>query len=276
MKMKIFLKRLFEKKTTCIFVALVLVIVLAGLLAGVLAPYNPLEQVLDDKLQMASSAHLMGTDHLGRDMFSRVLYAIRTTLGFAALCTCLAAMIGISLGILAGYIGGVLDMVIMRFCDILYAFPGLVLVMAIVGFIGVGIFNVVIGMLLTQWLWYARVSRNLTVAEKTRSYISAAKVNGASGLKIMTGHILPNIIPNMLAIFTVDFGHTILSISGYSFLGLGVQPPGAELGAMINEGRNYINSDPWLIFWPGIVVLIVVVSVNIIGDNMRDALDGTK
>lgn len=274
--MKIFLKRLFEKKTTCIFVALVLVIVLAGLLAGVLAPYNPLEQVLDDKLQMASSTHLMGTDHLGRDMFSRVLYAIRTTLGFAALCTCLAAMIGISLGILAGYIGGVLDMVIMRFCDILYAFPGLVLVMAIVGFIGVGIFNVVIGMLLTQWLWYARVSRNLTVAEKTRSYISAAKVNGASGLKIMTGHILPNIIPNMLAIFTVDFGHTILSISGYSFLGLGVQPPGAELGAMINEGRNYINSDPWLIFWPGIVVLIVVVSVNIIGDNMRDALDGTK
>lgn len=273
MELKLFIKQLFRKKTTWLFVGICLVIILAGILAPVLAPYDPVAQVLSDKLQLSSKAHLFGTDHLGRDIFSRVLYAIRTTIGFAALCTGISAIIGTSLGITAGYRGGVVDMVIMRICDILYAFPSLAVVMGIVGVLGVGIMNLMIGMLLMQWLWYARVSRNLTASEKNRSYVSAAKISGASDYFIMFKHILPNIIPQMLAILTIDFGHTILSVSGYSFLGLGVQPPSAELGNMINEGRNYLNSDPWMIFWPGIVVLIVVVSVNILGDNMRDVLD---
>lgn len=273
MNFKIFLKKLFKRRMTVIFCMMIGVIVLAGIFAPLLAPHDPLSQDLKLKFSMPSAEYPMGTDHLGRCIFSRILYAARTTLGFSALCTVLAAAIGITLGITAGYKGGMIDMVIMRICDVLYAFPALVLVMAIVGFIGVGIFNVVIAMLILQWLWYARVSRNLAASEKVRSYVAAARICGASDKKIIFQHILPNILPHMLAIITVDFGHTILSISGYSFLGLGVQAPQAEWGAMISEGRNFINTDPWLMFWPGLMILLVVVSVNIIGDNMRDALD---
>ncbi len=274
MNLKIFLKKLCKKKMTIFFIAVVLIIVLMGIFATVLAPHDPLEQNLELKFSMPSSAYPMGTDHLGRCIFSRVLYATRTTLGFSMLCTLLAAGIGITLGTVAGYKGGAADMMIMRICDVLYAFPALVLVMAVVGFIGVGISNVVIAMLMLQWLWYARVSRNLAASESVRSYIAAAKLCGASDRKIIFRHILPNMISNMLAIFTVDFGHTILAISGYSFLGLGVQAPQPEWGAMISEGKNFINTDPWLMFWPGIMILLVVVAVNIIGDNMRDALEG--
>ena len=274
MKLKQFFKKLFKRKMTVVFLTIVVIMMAAGILAPVIAPHDPLEQNLVMKFSMPSLEYPMGTDNLGRCIFSRILYATRTTLGFSLLCTVLASVIGITLGVTAGYKGGVVDMLIMRLCDVLYAFPALVLVMAIVGFIGVGIFNVIIAMLILQWLWYARVSRNLAAGESVKSYIAAARLCGASDRKIIFRHILPNIIPNMLAIFTVDFGHTILAISGYSFLGLGVQVPDPEWGAMISEGRNFINTDPWLMFWPGIMILLSVIAVNIIGDNMRDALEG--
>lgn len=274
MKLKQFFKKLFKRKMTLAFLIIVVLMMIAGILAPVIAPHDPLEQNLVMKFSMPSLEYPMGTDNLGRCIFSRILYATRTTLGFSLLCTVLASVIGITLGVTAGYKGGVVDMLIMRLCDVLYAFPALVLVMAIVGFIGVGIFNVIIAMLILQWLWYARVSRNLAAGESVKSYIAAARLCGASDRKIIFRHILPNIIPNMLAVFTVDFGHTILAISGYSFLGLGVQVPNPEWGAMISEGRNFINTDPWLMFWPGIMILLSVIAVNIIGDNMRDALEG--
>ena len=274
MKLKQFFKKLFKRKMTLVFLIIVVIMMIAGILAPVIAPHDPLEQNLVMKFSMPSLEYPMGTDNFGRCIFSRILYATRTTLGFSLLCTVLASVIGITLGVIAGYKGGVVDMLIMRLCDVLYAFPALVLVMAIVGFIGVGIFNVIIAMLILQWLWYARVSRNLAAGESVKSYIAAARLCGASDRKIIFRHILPNIIPNMLAIFTVDFGHTILAISGYSFLGLGVQVPNPEWGAMISEGRNFINTDPWLMFWPGIMILLSVIAVNIIGDNMRDALEG--
>ena len=274
MKLKQFFKKLFKRKMTLAFLIIVVIMMAAGILAPIIAPHDPLEQNLVMKFSMPSLEYPMGTDNLGRCIFSRILYATRTTLGFSLLCTVLASVIGITLGVTAGYKGGVVDMLIMRLCDVLYAFPALVLVMAIVGFIGVGIFNVIIAMLILQWLWYARVSRNLAAGESVKSYIAAARLCGASDRKIIFRHILPNIIPNMLAVFTVDFGHTILAISGYSFLGLGVQVPNPEWGAMISEGRNFINTDPWLMFWPGIMILLSVIAVNIIGDNMRDALEG--
>lgn len=274
MKLKQFFKKIFKRKMTLVFLTIVVIMMAAGILAPVIAPHDPLEQNLVMKFSMPSLEYPMGTDNLGRCIFSRILYATRTTLGFSLLCTVLASVIGITLGVTAGYKGGVVDMLIMRLCDVLYAFPALVLVMAIVGFIGVGIFNVIIAMLILQWLWYARVSRNLAAGESVKSYIAAARLCGASDTKIIFRHILPNIIPNMLAIFTVDFGHTILAISGYSFLGLGVQVPNPEWGAMISEGRNFINTDPWLMFWPGMMILLSVIAVNIIGDNMRDALEG--
>lgn len=273
MKFKRLMRKLFQNKMTYVCCAILMLIVLAGILAPLLAPHDPLQQHLEQRLAGPSMDYPLGTDQFGRCILSRILFAARATLGFAILCTLIAACIGIFLGTIAGFKGGIPDSIIMRMCDVLYAFPGLVIVMAIVGFIGVGIVNVVIAMLVLQWLWYARVSRNLVMSEKNRSYISAAKMAGFSDTRIIFKHILPNIIPNMLAIFTVDFGHTIIAISGYSFLGLGVQPPQPEWGAMINEGRNFLNRDPLLMLWPGIMILVVVVSANILGDKMRDAMD---
>jgi ABC-type dipeptide/oligopeptide/nickel transport system permease subunit len=267
------IKNLLSRKLSLLCVMLILAIVLGGIFAPLIAPHNPYDMDLNLKLRPPSLEYPMGTDHLGRCIFSRILYAARSTLGYSTVCTLAAAALGITLGMIAGYTGGVLDASIMRVCDVLYGFPSLVLTLVIISFLGPGIFNVVIAQLLLQWLWYARVTRNLTQSERKRTYVSAARLCGSSPGKIIFIHLLPNIIPQMMAIITVDFGHTILSISGYSFLGLGVQPPNPEWGAMIDEGRRYINSAPLMMFWPGIMILLVVVCMNVIGDNMRDALD---
>ena len=246
---------------------------MGGAFAPLAAPHDPFDMDLTRKLQDPSREFLMGTDHMGRCIFSRILYAARATLGYSVVCTATAAALGITLGMIAGYVGGALDAVIMRICDVLYGFPSLALTLVIISFLGPGMFNVVIAQLLLQWLWYARVTRNLTQSERKRNYVAAATLCGSSPFKIIFTHLLPNILPQMLAIITVDFGHTILSISGYSFLGLGVQPPNPEWGAMINEGRRYINSAPLMMFWPGMMILLTVVCMNILGDHIRDALD---
>ncbi|MHB9292117.1 nickel transport system permease protein [Hollandina sp. SP2] len=264
---------LLSRKLSLLCLLILIIVVAGGVLAPLVAPHNPYDMDLTKKLQAPSREYIMGTDHMGRCIFSRILYAARATLGYAVICTLAAGALGITLGMIAGYTGGMLDAVIMRICDVLYGFPSLVLTLVIISFLGPGIFNVVIAQLLLQWLWYARVTRNLAQSEHKRTYIAAATLCGSSSFKIMFTHLLPNILPQMLAIITVDFGHTILSISGYSFLGLGVQPPSPEWGAMINEGRRYINSAPLMMFWPGMMILLVVVCMNILGDNMRDTLD---
>jgi ABC-type dipeptide/oligopeptide/nickel transport system permease subunit len=273
MDIREFLKIVLKQKLSVFCGVIVLLILLMGVFADVIAPHDPYEMDLSQKFLGVSSNYPMGTDNMGRCIFSRILYATRATLAYSSLCTVCAAIIGITLGMIAGYSGGGIDQIIMRLCDILYAFPNLVLVLVIVSFLGPGIVNVIIAMLLTQWLWYARVARNLAQSEKARSYVAAAKLSGSSSPKIIYKHLLPNIIPQMLAIITIDFGHTILSISGYSFLGLGIQPPSPEWGAMINEGRAFINSDPMMMFWPGMMILIAVICANILGDNMRDIMD---
>jgi ABC-type dipeptide/oligopeptide/nickel transport system permease subunit len=273
MTYKSLLSSLLKRKLSLLCVLILLVVAAGGVFAPLLAPQDPYDMDLTKKLQGPSGEYLMGTDHMGRCIFSRILYAARATLGYAIVCTLGAGALGITLGMIAGYAGGALDAVIMRICDVLYGFPSLVLTLVIISFLGPGIFNVVIAQLLLQWLWYARVTRNLAQSERRRTYIAAATLCGSSHFKIIFTHLLPNILPQMLAIVTVDFGHTILSISGYSFLGLGVQPPAPEWGAMINEGRRYINSAPLMMFWPGMMILVVVVCMNILGDNMRDTLD---
>ncbi|MEG0998972.1 MAG: ABC transporter permease subunit [Clostridiales bacterium] len=273
MGFKDLIKSIFKQKYSKICVIIFFSIILGGIFAPYIAPHDPTAMNLSAKFQGMSLMYPMGTDNMGRCIFSRILFATRATLGFSVLCTVCAATIGITLGMIAGYHGGIIDQCIMRTCDVLYAFPNLVLVLVIVGFLGPGIVNVVIAMLLLQWLWYARVTRNLAQSEKERTYIAAASISGSSDLKILFKHMLPNIIPQLLAIITIDFGHTILSISGYSFLGIGVQPPAAEWGAMISDGRSFINSDPMMMFWPGMMILLVVVCANMIGDNMRNVLD---
>lgn len=270
---KTLVKNLLRRKLSVLCLFTLLAVVAAGIFAPLVAPHDPNDMELSLKLRGPSVEYPMGTDHMGRCIFSRILYAARATLGYALICTLAAGAIGITLGIVAGYTGGLPDICVMRICDVLYGFPSLVLTLVVISFLGPGIFNVVIAQLLLQWLWYARVTRNLAQSERKRNYIAAAKLCGSSNLKIIFKHLLPNILPQMMAIITVDFGHTILSIAGYSFLGLGVQPPSPEWGAMINEGRRYINSAPLMMFWPGLMILLSVVSMNILGDNMRDILD---
>lgn len=264
---------MFKKKITLICTVFVIIVLLAAVFAPYIAPHDPYAMDLGKKLMGVSREYPMGTDDLGRCVFSRILYGARATLGYALICTTIASIMGISLGMVAGFYGGIIDQFIMRTCDLLYSFPNLVLVLVIISFFGPGIINVIVAMLIFQWLWYARVTRNLAKSEKEHNYIAGAKLAGASELKIIFKQMLPNIFPQVLAMITIDFGHTILSISGFSFLGLGVQPPKAEWGSMIDGGRAFVSTDPMLMFWPGIMILLVVVSVNLIGDNLRDVLD---
>lgn len=266
-------KNLLKKKTVCICLFLLGVIMLAGIFAAQIAPHSPTEADLTRKFLSPSVAFPMGTDHMGRCIFSRIIYGIRPTIGFAILASGISSVFGIFAGIWSGYIGGIPDSILMRICDVLYAFPSLVLTLVIVSVAGAGIQNIVLSLILVQWVWFARVARNLTKSEKEKAYIAASKLSASSVLQIMKNGIFPNIIPQMIAIITIDFGQTILAISGFSFLGLGVKAPNPEWGMMINDGRAYMHSNPMLMFWPGMMILIVVLCSNILGDSLRDFLE---
>lgn len=193
-------------------------------------------------------------------------------MGYTAFVAVVSAVAGICLGMLSGFAGGFLDAFLMRGSDILRSFPGIVLVLIVVSIRGVGIGSICIAMLLTRWIWYARMTRNLTRVEMGRTSILASRICGSSRFKILRRHILPAILPELLPVFSIDFGSTLLAISGYSFLGLGILPPEAEWGMMINDGRNYMEH-PEMMFWPGLCVVMIVISVNFLGDKLRDKLE---
>jgi len=254
----------------CLF--LLIAMVFLCILAPKVAPWDP--NKIDPMLKFApvSQEHLLGTDYLGRDLLSRLLWGGRNTLGYAAVVTALAALAGTCLGMLAGCAGGWIDSILMKGSDVLRSFPGVVLVLIAVSMWGVGIWNVCLALLVTRWIWYARMARNLTKKEMSRSSVMASRLAGSSWFKILRRHIFAAILPEMLSVLSVDFGSTLLAISGYSFLGLGILPPDAEWGMMINDGRNYMEH-PEMMLWPGICVLLVVISVNFLGDKLRDLLE---
>ncbi|MBS6196702.1 MAG: ABC transporter permease subunit [Clostridiales bacterium] len=263
------LTEFFQKKSAWICIGFLALLAVAGVFAPFAAPHDPTEADLMQKFLSPSLEFPMGTDHMGRCIFSRIIYGIRPTLGFAVLASSISAVCGIFIGIFSGYIGGITDKFIMRVCDILYAFPSLVLSLVIVSILGTGIRNIVLAMVLVQWVWYARVARNLTRSEKEKTYILASRLSASSIWKIVRSNIFPNIMPQMIAIVTIDFGQMILAISGFSFLGLGVKAPNPEWGMMISDGRVFMHSNPMLMFWPGVMILIS----NILGDMLRDFLD---
>ncbi|MFZ7102063.1 MAG: ABC transporter permease [Peptococcaceae bacterium] len=276
MNFKIVLKAFMQKKSVIIFSILTLVIVIPVVLAPLIAPNNIYTQDIANKFATSSFKYPFGTDQLGRCVFSRMLYGGRATLGYSFVTVMLSSVLGIAFGIISGYLGGKIDHFIMRICDIMYAFPSTVLTLVFVAIVGRGMDKIVIAMLITQWVSFARISRGLTVKEKSRSYISAAEISGSGTLKIMIRHILPSVFPPMIALITINFGHTILSISGLSFLGLGVQPPDPEWGAMIDLGRDFIFSHPMIMFWPGIMILLIVIALNVLGDTLQETLQNTK
>ncbi|MCR4435084.1 MAG: nickel ABC transporter permease subunit NikC [Clostridiales bacterium] len=268
-----FLSRFVKHKAAVLCLFFVLAVIAGGIFAPWLAPNDPNKIELKLKLLGPGGQFPLGTDHLGRCILSRLLYGTRISLGSAFLVMSFSLTIGTAVGIFSAYRGGRIDNLLMRLCDIFLSFPSLVLVLVIIGVLGSGMVNVIIGMILVQWLWYVRIIRSLVLSIKERTFVSAAKVAGTSDMKIIFRHILPNVLPQLIVLSTLDLGSLILHFSGYSFLGFGVQPPTPEWGAMIEEGRRFIRSAPELMFYPGMLITLIVISFNLIGDALRDVLD---
>lgn len=254
---------------------LVLVVSLAGtaMLAGVLAPHDPDLVDVAGKFAPPSTSHPLGTDNLGRDLLSRLLFGARLSIGSAVVAGLSTAVIGLLVGMLAAFYGGLVDTVLSRVVDIVLAFPLFLLALAITGILGPGLPNLVISLVAVAWAGYARIVRSAVLAEREKPYIEAARAAGASHVGLLIRHLLPNIVAPVVVLTTLDLGVMLLAISGLSFLGLGVKPPTAEWGAMLSEGRNYLDQAPQMMLYPGLAIFLLVLGFNLLGDGLRDALD---
>ncbi len=241
--------------------------------APLLAPHDPLAIHLSDKLQGPSAHYPLGTDQLGRDLASRLIYGARATLGSAIPTTIGLLLFGLAIGISAGYLGGWVDRVAVGSIDVLLALPRLILSLALVGFLGPSLQSLLIAIIAVGWADHARIFRAATLAAREWEFVLAARALGASNLRIMARHILPNIIGPIIVLATLDLGHIILMISSLSFLGLGIQPPTPEWGAMLNDARTYLEQAPHLVLLPGLCILLSVLACNLLGDGLRAALD---
>ena len=269
-KLKTFIRR---NPSFTVFFILALAVVAVAVFAPVLATHDPYEAVLADAVQPPSAEHWFGTDRMGRDLFSRVLYGARTSLTAAFSLVCIIMVIGTFLGITAGYFGGILDAVIMRISDTMISFPGMVLAIAVAGIMGASLTNAVIAISIVSWTKYARLARSLVLKIRSRDYIAAARVTGSKTSHILWSYMLPNVLPTILITGATDIGSMMLEIAGLSFLGFGAQGATAEWGFMLNEGRNYMTAAPWLMVFPGLAIFITVVIFNLLGDSLRDVLD---
>lgn len=253
-----------------------LVLFLLTVFAPWIAPHDPIQVNLALKLNLPSWEYPLGTDHLGRCTLSRLLYGARVSLGFASLIFISSLGIGLLIGTLSGYIGGWMDYVLMRFCEGVMAFPTLVLVLGLVGVFGPGLAQVVLAMVLVQWVYYARMFRGLVISLKERNFIAAARISGSSRWNIIRRHIIPNVLPPIVVMGTLEIGWAIMDIAALSFLGLGIQPPSPEWGSMIHEGKAYIRSNPELMMYPGLLILLVVVMFNLLGEALSERLGVKK
>jgi peptide/nickel transport system permease protein len=253
--------------------SIILGLLLVAALAPLLATSNPYEQTLRDRLLAPSAQHLFGTDGLGRDIFSRVLYGARVTLTIALLVAAISTPPGMFMGILAGYLGGAVDEVLMRLADIFLAFPRLILAIAFAAALGPGVENAIIAIAIAQWPSYARLARAETLNVKNNDYIQAMRVLGASKIRIMVGHIAPMTLSSIVVRMSLDMGTIILTAAGLGFLGLGAQPPMPEWGLMVADGRQFLVDQWWVSTLPGLAILVVVMGFNLLGDGIRDVLD---
>jgi len=252
----------------------VLVLVsLAALFAPRISPYDPYEVDFLKQLAAPSQEHLLGTDLYGRDILSRILWGGRTTLVVGLISVAIGASFGIVLGLVSGYYGRFVDALIMRLVDVLLSFPRILLALTIVGMLGPGLFNVMLAVGIASITGYARLVRGTVLSAKQHTYVEAARVVGCRDARILSRHLLPNLVGPVIVLATLDVAAAILAASALSFLGLGVQPPTAEWGYMLNEGRSYLRAAPWTTFFPGLAIMISVLAINMLGDGLRDALD---
>jgi peptide/nickel transport system permease protein len=252
---------------------IILLVIITAVFAPLLAPYNPYDQDLAQSLQQPNRAHLLGTDSLGRDTMSRLIYGSRNSLLVGIVALSIAATVGISLGLLAGYYGRWVYTIIMRFIDSLMCFPMILLALVIAALLGGGIKNVMLALGIAMLSGYARLMCGQVLSVKENDYVLAETAAGAGHLRIMLRHILPNCLPPLLVLVTMQIGAAILAEAGLSFLGIGIEPPAAAWGLMVSDGRNYLLSNPILSFAPGMAIMFVVFAFNMVGDGLRDALD---
>jgi len=254
---------------------LVALVVLAAVFADYVAPFPDHKGAVVDFLNFNKPPewpYLFGTDLVGRDIFSRILFAYRISLTLGVVVLALAVPVGVTVGLIAGYIGGRTEFVLMRLTDVFLSIPPLVLAMSMMGLLEPSLTNGMMAVTVMWWPWYARLVYNLTRSEREEGYVLAAEVIGASRLHVMFREILPNCVPSILTKMTIDFGFVILIASSLSFLGLGVQPPTPDLGSMVAEGAKYLPDSWWLTVFPGLAILVVVFGFNLIGDALREIL----
>ncbi|RJL52760.1 ABC transporter permease [Pectobacterium carotovorum] len=268
-----FLLTMMRNPLTAIGSAIVLMLILVAIFAPWIATHDPLVQDLANALQAPSAAHYFGTDEFGRDVFSRLVYGSRITLYIVALVSVTVGPIGLALGVISGYYGGIVDTILMRITDIFISFPSLVLALAFVAALGPGLDHVVIAITLTAWPPIARLARAETLSLRHADFVSAVKLQGASSIRILLHHIVPLCLPSVIIRITMNMAGIILTAAGLGFLGLGAQPPDPEWGAMISAGRRYMMECWWLVTIPGLAILINSLAFNFLGDGLRDILD---
>jgi peptide/nickel transport system permease protein len=266
-------RRLLGSPGALIGVVVVLLIVLVALAAPFVAPQDPLQQQLSAAAQAPSAAHWFGTDKLGRDLFSRVIYGARTSVVVGFVAVGLAMSAGTLIGVFAGYLGGELDTILMGAMDVMLAFPSIILAIAITTILGPSITNVMIAVGIVYIPQYARIARSSVLALRDTEYIEAARALGAFLPRILVRHVLPNIAAPLLVQATLGIATAELEVAGLSYLGLGARPPAPEWGAMLNDARDYWLSAPWALIFPGIAITTLVLGFNLLGDGLRDALD---
>ena len=250
----------------------VLLWTMAAIFAPLLAPYAPLQQDIMHRQEGPEVGHLFGTDDLGRDVLSRVLYGARISLPLGAVLVLVAGSFGILIGTIAGYVGGILDEVLMRLTDLIFAFPTIILAMAVAAALGAGLGNALIAIGVVWWPSYARLARAMVLSVSQEEYVSAARAMGMGNLRLILSHILRNAMGPLVVLATLDVGNAILTFSGLSFLGLGATPPAAEWGSMVSIGSQELDFW-WLGAFPGLAIWTVVLAFNLLGDGLRDALD---
>ncbi len=267
------IKQVISNKTALVCLIIIITIIVLGILAPYIAPFDPNKVRIVRKYAAISSEHWLGCDHLGRDIFSRLLYGIRSTLFLSLLTMIITIVVGSIIGLISGYQRGKLDECIMRLCDIMLSFPSQVMILAIVGVLGVGIENIIIANIVVKWAWYSRMIRSSVIKYSRKNYILFSRAIGAPHSFIIYRHLLPNVMSEVVILATLDTGWVILNISALSFIGLGVQAPTAEWGLMLSEAKNVMTQHPMQMVYPGIAILIVVAAFNMLGDCLRDILD---
>ncbi len=266
-------RRFAENRLAVIGLAIIVLLVAVAALAPALAPYPPNAPDLTQRLAPPGHAHWLGTDELGRDIFSRIIHGSRLTLYVVVLVALIAAPAGLVIGTAAGYAGGWVDTILMRITDIFLAFPKLILALAFVSALGPGIENAIIAIAVTAWPPYARIARAETITIRHADFIRAARLQGAGSIRLVGSHVMPLCLPSLIVRVTLDMAGIILTAAGLGFLGLGAQPPLPEWGAMISSGRKFMLDQWWVAAMPGVAIFFVSLGFNLLGDGLRDVLD---